>query len=140
MTTYEFKMRSSMRNVVAAALLLLVGCKSGGAGGPTSEGIASYYHNSLAGNSTASGEPYDPDEHTCAHRTLPFGSEVEIEDLKTGRTARCVINDRGPYAKNRIIDMSRAVAEKLGVYGKRGIAKVKVRVLSTGSGKRKRSR
>ena len=125
-------MRSAVRYTVIAGVLLMSACKSGGATGPASEGMASYYANSLAGNKTASGERYDPDEHTCAHRTLPFGSEVEIEDMKTGRTARCVINDRGPYAKNRIIDMSRAVAEKLGVYGKRGVAKVKVRVVSTG--------
>jgi rare lipoprotein A len=128
-------MRSSLSNILL--LLLFAACKSGGSG-PTTEGIASYYHNSLAGNLTASGAKYDPGEHTCAHRSLPFGSEVEIEELKSGRTARCVINDRGPYVKGRIIDMSRAVAEKLGVYGKRGLAKVKVRVLSTGSGRRQR--
>src|SRR5687768_313563 len=132
-------MRSVLTIIGIVLATFLAACKSGGGGtGPTSEGIASYYHNSLAGNSTASGEKYDPDEATCAHRTLPFGSEVEIEDVKTGRTARCVINDRGPYAKGRIIDMSRAVAEELGVYGKRGVAKVKLRVLSVGAGRRKR--
>jgi rare lipoprotein A len=130
-----------MRRLGLITIALVAACKSGGgASGPTSEGIASYYHDSLAGNSTANGDRYDPDAATCAHRTLPFGSEVEIEDLKSGRTARCVINDRGPYAKGRLIDMSRAVAEELGVYGKRGVAKVKVRVLSVGSGRRKRSR
>jgi peptidoglycan lytic transglycosylase len=127
-------MRSLSRHIALAAILI-ASCKSGG--GPTTEGIASYYHNSLAGRPTASGAKYDPTQNTCAHRTLPFGSEVEIEDVKTGRTARCVINDRGPYAKGRLIDMSRSVAEDLGVYGKRGVAKVKVRVLSTGSGRRK---
>jgi rare lipoprotein A len=132
-------MRSGLTNFMLALALLPIGCKSGGAG-PSTEGIASYYHDSLAGNATASGAKYDPDAHTCAHRTLPFGSEVEIQDLKSGRTVRCVINDRGPFVKGRIIDMSRAVAEELGVYGKRGLAKVKVRVLSAGSGGRKRSR
>lgn len=139
MQSSGFKMRSAVRNMIIVGALLASACKSGGAKGPASVGIASYYHDGLAGNRTANGEKYDPDEYTCAHRTLPFGSEVEIEDLKTGRTARCVINDRGPYAKGRIIDMSRATAEKLGVYGTRGTAKVKVRVLSTGSG-RKRGR
>ncbi len=114
--------------ILPTLALAAVACRSGGAGS-TSEGVASYYHESLAGHRTASGARYDPNQDTCAHRTLRFGAEVEIEDLRTGRTARCVINDRGPYVKGRIIDMSRSVAEKLGVYGKRGVAKVRVRVL-----------
>ncbi len=129
-------MRSFARNIALLAALAFAGCKSGGASGPSTEGMASYYADSLAGNKTASGARYDPDEDTCAHRTLPFGSEIEIEDVKTGRRARCVVTDRGPYAKGRIVDMSRSVAEKLGVYGKRGVAKVKVRVVSVASRKK----
>jgi rare lipoprotein A len=93
------------------------------------EGVASYYADLLQGRPTASGAPYDPRRDTCAHRTLPFGTVVEIEVVATGRTARCVVNDRGPFAKNRIIDVSRAVAEKLGFFGAKGIAKVRIRIV-----------
>lgn len=89
-------------------------------------GVASRYADSLAGRPTASGEPYDPDAMTCAHKKLPFGTKLHITVLRTGDEASCTVNDRGPYAKGRIVDMSRAVAEKAGVDG---IAKVQLRKL-----------
>lgn len=92
-------------------------------------GIASHYADSLAGRPTASGEPYDPQEKTCAHRTLALGTVVEVHTLRTGRTARCRVNDRGPYAKDRVLDVSRKVAEELGMEG--GIAKVELRIVAS---------
>ena len=80
-----------------------------------SEGGASFYHDSLAGRTTANGEKYDPDEATCAHRTLPFGTLLVIEDVATGKKARCRVNDRGPYADGRILDVSKRVAKDLGM-------------------------
>jgi rare lipoprotein A len=84
---------------------------------PFETGIASFYHPSLAGNQTANGERYEPDKQTCAHRTLPFGTDVEVKLLRTGATAVCRVNDRGPFAKNRVIDLSMGMAKALGVEG-----------------------
>lgn len=81
---------------------------------PDEVGEISYYADSLAGNKTANGEIYQPTALTCAHRKLPFGTVLEIRELKNGTVATCRVNDRGPYAKGRILDVSRAVATKLG--------------------------
>lgn len=79
--------------------------------GPVLErGQASYYHDSLAGNPTASGQPYDPAALTAAHRTLPFGSVVDVV-RSDGRWVRVRINDRGPFKRGRVIDLSRRAAE-----------------------------
>lgn len=83
--------------------------------GEVEEGDASYYADSLDGNKTASGEPYDKNALTAAHRTLPFGTRVKITYLKTGKTVDVVINDRGPHAKDRIIDLSGAAARQIGM-------------------------
>jgi rare lipoprotein A len=85
------------------------------AGRKHSDGKASYYADSLAGNKTGSGEPYDPKAFTAAHRVLPFGTWVEVR-RKDGRSVRVRINDRGPFAgRGRVIDLSRAAAEQLGM-------------------------
>lgn len=92
-----------------------------------SEGGASFYHDSLTGHLTANGEKYDPDESTCAHRSLPFGTLLVIEDVATGKKARCRVNDRGPYADGRIVDVSKRVAKDLGMLD-RGVIRVRIRV------------
>lgn len=93
--------------------------------GPVFEsGVASMYSDKLAGRPTASGEPYDPKKMTCAHKKLRLGTVVEVERLSNGRKVRCVVNDRGPFHKKRIIDLSRATAEALEIDG---IAQVKLR-------------
>ena len=79
------------------------------------EGEASYYADSLQGNKTASGEPYDRNALTAAHRSLPFGTKVKVTYLETGQSVTVVINDRGPHAKGRIIDLSGAAAAKIGL-------------------------
>lgn len=81
--------------------------------GATQVGAASFYADSLAGNSTANGEPYDPRALTAAHRTLPFGTRVAVTRLDNGRRVVVRINDRGPFAHNRVIDLSWAAAAKL---------------------------
>ncbi len=78
-------------------------------------GVASYYGNELAGNRTASGERFDQHALTAAHRSLPFGTVVEVRNLENGATARVRINDRGPSPRDRIIDLSRAAAGKIGM-------------------------
>lgn len=90
-------------------------------------GLASYYSNSLAGHKTASGEPYDPAALTAAHKTLPFGTIVEVTRAD-GRSVRVRINDRGPFSKGRVIDLSRRAAEELGLI-RDGLARVTVRVV-----------
>ena len=91
------------------------------------EGLASYYADMLTGNKTASGERYQPDKATCAHRTLPFGTVLVVTAVATGRSATCRVNDRGPNTGNRIVDVSKSVAKKLGMLGP-GVLRVRVHV------------
>jgi rare lipoprotein A len=102
--------------------------------GATEEGVASWYggNDGFEGKPTASGEIFDGRKMTAAHRTLPLGTWVDVENVRTGRTARVRINDRGPFAKGRIIDLSRVAAEKLDVIGP-GTARVRLTVVSAGS-------
>ncbi len=79
------------------------------------EGDASYYADSLHGNKTASGEPYDKNAMTAAHRELAFGTKVRVTYARTGKSVLVTINDRGPHAKDRIIDVSGAAASALGM-------------------------
>lgn len=92
------------------------------------EGEASYYADSLNGNTTASGEPYDKNALSAAHRTLAFGTKVRVTYLKTGQSVEVVINDRGPHAKNRIIDLSGTAAKQLGLIDA-GHGKVKLEII-----------
>jgi peptidoglycan lytic transglycosylase len=94
---------------------------------PFQGGKATYYHDSLAGNPTASGERYDPRAMTAAHRSLPFGSIVDVV-RRDGRWVRVRINDRGPYGRGRIIDLSRSAAAQVGV-DRAGIADVTLYVV-----------
>jgi rare lipoprotein A len=82
---------------------------------PIGAGEASYYADRFAGQSTASGEPYDPAELTAAHRSLPFGSRVLVTNEQTGRSVVVTINDRGPFHRGRVIDLSRAAARRIGI-------------------------
>ncbi len=80
-------------------------------------GLASWYGPGFHGRRTASGEIFNADEMTAAHRSLPFGSRVKVTNHRTGRSTVVRINDRGPYAHGRIIDLSRASAEAIGITG-----------------------
>jgi rare lipoprotein A len=91
-------------------------------------GRASYYSDRLAGHRTASGERYDPNELTAAHRTLPLGALVDVV-RSDGRWVRVRINDRGPYARGRIIDLSRRAAAELGML-RDGVGDVALRVVA----------
>lgn len=91
------------------------------------QGRASYYSDRLAGRATAAGERYDPRAYTAAHRSLPFGSIVDVA-RPDGRHVRVRINDRGPFARGRIIDLSRRAAADLGLV-REGVADVVLRVL-----------
>jgi rare lipoprotein A len=77
-------------------------------------GTASWYGPTLHGGTTASGEPFDMDALTAAHRTLPFGTRVRVTNLENGRAVVLTVNDRGPFADGRLIDVSRRAARELG--------------------------
>lgn len=91
-------------------------------------GVASWYGETFHGRTTASGEPYDMNALTAAHPSLPFGTMVRVTNLANGRSVVVRINDRGPYKKRRIIDVSRHAAEHLG-FRRTGLAKVRVEVI-----------
>ena len=98
-------------------------------------GIASWYGPGFHGKSTANGEVFDQDKITAAHRTLPMPSIVKVTNLENGMVLDKVrINDRGPFARNRIIDLSKKAAEELG-FIKNGVAKVRVEILEDESRK-----
>jgi rare lipoprotein A len=92
-------------------------------------GKASWYGPGFQGNKTANGEIFNPNKLTAAHRRLPLGTKAEVTNLENGRKVRVRINDRGPYVKNRLIDLSRAAAKKLDMQ-KDGIARVEIKVKS----------
>ena len=92
-------------------------------------GLASWYGPKFHGKRTASGEVFNQEKFTAAHRTLPWGSRVKVTNLDNGKSVAVRINDRGPYGKGRIIDVSRAAARALGMVG-RGITTVQVEWLS----------
>ena len=95
----------------------------------TSEtGLASYYSDKFEGKTTASGEVYSSSKMTAAHRSLPFGTRVKVTNSANDRSVIVIVNDRGPFVKDRIIDLSKGAAVKLG-YIEEGVAKVKIDIL-----------
>ena len=93
------------------------------------KGDITYYANCLEGNKTASGEPYDGDKLTAAHRTLPLGSKVKVKNLENNKEVVLKVNDRGPFASGKVLDVSRRAAKKLALI-KEGTTEAKVEVLS----------
>ncbi len=91
-------------------------------------GEASYYGQELAGNRTASGERFDPDALTAAHRTLPMGSRVRVVNERTGASVVVRVNDRGPFADDRVLDVSEGAAREIGMI-RRGTANVRMELL-----------
>jgi rare lipoprotein A (peptidoglycan hydrolase) len=93
------------------------------------EGLATWYGPGFEGRKTANGERFDPSKMTAAHRTLKFGTWLEVTRLDNGQSVRVRVTDRGPFGDtNRIIDLSRGAADKLGIR-KMGVASVKLRVV-----------
>ena len=105
------------KDVVQDSLHVGVDWLAGGKSEPLvlERGTASYLANALHGRKTASGERYDMNELTAAHKTLPFGTRVIVRSLQTGREVAVRIVDRGPHLKSRIIDLSHAAAAALGI-------------------------
>ena len=97
-------------------------------------GKASFYADKFEGSPTASGEKYRGNKLTGAHKTLPFGTRVKVTNLANNKTVEVVVNDRGPWVENRIIDLSKSAAEQLG-FVNQGLAEVQLEVIDAGDGK-----
>lgn len=116
-----------MRSLFTAIIAVLPLCIHAQVG-YIQEGNASFYADNFEGRVTASGERYSHLKATCAHVSIPFGSLVKITNLDNNRTAIARVNDRGPFVPDRIVDVSRSVAERLGMIGP-GIARVRLEVI-----------
>lgn len=106
--------------------------------GPPQRGRATYYADKFHGRKTASGERYDRSAMTAAHRTLPFGTVIEVS-RPDGRWVRVKVNDRGPFVRGRIVDLSRAAAEDIGLL-QAGVADVTLWVVEKPAPKKKAQR
>lgn len=116
--------------LVTVLLVLAAGCarqprQSRGSAQVEGVGMASWYGGKFHGRLTANGERFNKEAMTAAHRRLPFGTCVQVRNLGNGREVEVRINDRGPYAKGRLIDVSEAAARKLGFIDQ-GVAKVEL--------------
>lgn len=92
-------------------------------------GMASYYGNEFAGKRTANGEKFNPHGLTAAHRTLAFGTKVRVTNLTNGKDVVVRVNDRGPWGRGRVIDISLGAAKKIGMH-RSGTAKVRITLVS----------
>jgi rare lipoprotein A len=96
---------------------------------PDLQGVASWYGGKFHGRLTSSGEVFDTNEMTAAHRTLPFGTMVKVTNEDNGKSAVVKINDRGPFVDGRIIDLSRAAAEEIDMLSQ-GVARVSLEIVA----------
>jgi len=127
-----------MRRIVFIAVVSLAGCVSAAAAGPkryVQRGKASWYGTDWHGRKTASGERFNKHAFTGAHRSLPFGTIVRVVNLRNKRSVKVRINDRGPYVRGRIIDVSEAAARRLKMR-KAGVVPCKLIVVRYGKGRR----
>jgi rare lipoprotein A len=93
-------------------------------------GMASFYADEFAGRKMADGAPMDPSGDNAASRTLPLGTTAVVTNVETGQKAVVKIQDRGPYVKGRIVDLSPSTAQKIGIHRSKGVAKVEVAPIS----------
>lgn len=111
-----------------AFLLLIVATSASAQKWESFKGYATYYSSRAHGHMTASGERYDKNAFTCAHRTLPFGTVLRVTNLSNDSVVVVKVNDRGPFARGRVIDLSTSAARQLNMLGM-GVAYVKVEVV-----------
>lgn len=116
-----------VRNIIGAllAVVSLPASADTKVSAAAERGEASYYWQA---RKTASGEPFDPEAMTCAHKTLEFNTSVRVTNLRTGHSVICRVNDRGPFTRGRIIDLSRAGARAIGMI-EAGVTQVTLEVL-----------
>jgi rare lipoprotein A len=111
----------------ATAAAVVMSCAALPAQAKEFSGTASWYQ---MGTRTASGAKYNPDGLSAAHRTLPFGTKLKVTNIRNGKSVHVVVNDRGPFAGKRVIDVSRGAARQLGMISS-GTARVSVQVVGT---------
>ncbi|OEY67611.1 septal ring lytic transglycosylase RlpA family protein [Marinobacter sp. X15-166B] len=120
--------------IAICLLLMLSGCSSAGPKGSstrvgyTETGLASYYAMKFQGRQTANGERFNQSASTAAHKTLPFGTRVKVTNSRNGKSVVVRINDRGPFVRGRVIDLSRSAFERIGNLDT-GVIPVKVEVI-----------
>ncbi len=98
------------------------------------KGTASWYGDEFKGKPTASGEIFDPDKMTAAHKTLPLGTIIKVKNLDNGKEAELKVNDRGPFVRGRIVDCSKKGSKELGYFAQ-GTAEVRIEIVKVGSGR-----
>ena len=125
MRNFELKYRKVLRAVTLCVALFSF---SDSFAQEVQKGKASYYARKFGGRKTASGERLHHDSMTCAHRTHPFGTLLRVKNPANGREVIVRVNDRGPFVRGRIVDLSRAAARELGIIAQ-GIAHVEVELL-----------
>ena len=121
-------MRNINRLMALSLIALPVLAQAGDVRNLIGEGTASYYGSEFAGSRTANGERFDPAAMTAAHRSLAFHSRVAVTNLSNGQEVIVRINDRGPWGKSRIIDISHAAARQIGME-RSGTARVRVELI-----------
>jgi rare lipoprotein A len=114
-----------MRHALAAALSIVMTHAACAEDAIKQEGDASFYGDDFQGHKTATGKPFNQNDMTAASKTLPLGSKAEIHNPETGKTIEVTVNDRGPYKRGRIIDLSKKAADVLDIK-KQGVAPVVV--------------
>jgi len=134
-------LRSSFIIIVILVDIALIGCASSvrfssyenisseSQGKLEFDGYASFYADKFEGRKTASGEIFDQSKLTAAHKTLPFGTVVEVVNMNNGLSVTVVINDRGPFVAGRVIDLSYAAAKRLGML-QDGVVPVKLKIIN----------
>jgi len=130
----------ALRSALCALVAIIVyGCATTAPQPPVPSeqlhGIASWYGEEFAGRTTANGEIFDPLLLTAAHRSLPFGTVLDITNAKTSQTVRVRVNDRGPYIGSRVIDLSYAAAQQIGLIDP-GVGEVDIKIVHLGNGER----
>ncbi|MVN78343.1 septal ring lytic transglycosylase RlpA family protein [Hymenobacter sp. HMF4947] len=131
---FTFLNTYATRLSISVLAIIITAC-GGSKSAFTQSGDGSYYADKFAGRATASGVPYRPGKLTAAHNTLPFGTRIRVTNVRTGRSVKVVVNDRGPHAKGRIVDVSKRAAGKLGLLDA-GVAPVKLKVIRAAPAKR----
>lgn len=117
--------------VVASLLAFTLSACGASKSAFTESGQGSYYADKFNGRATTSGEIYRPGRLTAAHNTLPFGTRIKVTNVRNGHSVKVVVNDRGPHAKGRIVDVSKRAARKLDLIDA-GVVPVRLKVLRMG--------
>lgn len=130
---HDKKSLMSLKHLFVYVGLILALLPAAAVAQKTVTGSASYYADKFHGRTTSDGSVYHHDSLTCAHRTLPFGTRLKVRNLANDREVIVTVNDRGPFVKGRIVDLSKAAAKEIGMLGS-GLARVEVKNLGMAPG------